>query len=234
MKDGPDIAAIGALVGDPARANMLAALMSGKALTASELAAEAGVTLQTASAHLGRLETGGLLRRRKQGRHHYFALADAEVGGMLEAMMGLAAKRGHLRTRTGPNDARMRKARVCYDHLAGDLGVRMFDSMAARGLVAEADGRLSLSEDGRSFAVAFGVDLAPLDAGRRPICRACLDWSARRTHLAGGLGAAMLDRIYDLGWARRQTGGRAVEFAKVGETAFLAAFPVSGSDAATP
>ena len=115
---------------------MLAALMVGKALTASELAAEASVTQQTASTHLRRLETGGLIRQRKQGRHRYFSLADAEVGAVLEAIMGLAAKRGHLRTRTGPRDPALRKARVCYDHLAGDLGVRVYDSLIAQGRLA--------------------------------------------------------------------------------------------------
>ena len=113
MKEGPDIALIGALIGDPARANMLTTLMTGK------------------------LETAGLLIQRKQGRHRYFALADDEVGNLLEAMMGLAAKRGHMRARTGPRDPALRKARVCYNHLAGDYGVRMFDSMMARDLLME-------------------------------------------------------------------------------------------------
>ena len=129
MKEGPDIARLGALIGDPARANILTALMSGKALTASELAGEAGVSPATASTHLGKLEAAGLLQQRKQGRHRYFALADDEVGAVLEAMMGLAESRGHTRTRTGPKDPALRKARICYDHLAGELGVHLFDSL---------------------------------------------------------------------------------------------------------
>src|SRR4051812_7227788 len=130
MKDGPSIAPIAALAGDPARANMLAALMSGKALTASELANEAGVTAQTASSHLAKLENGGLVSAVKQGRHRYFRLADSDVATMLESMIGVAARAGHMRTRTGPGDPALRKARVCYDHLAGEMGVRMFDSLA--------------------------------------------------------------------------------------------------------
>ncbi|MEO0960637.1 MAG: winged helix-turn-helix domain-containing protein, partial [Pseudomonadota bacterium] len=122
MKAGPDIAHIAALIGDPARANMLTALMSGKALTVSELAEEAGVTIQTASSHLSKLDEGGLLRPRKQGRHKYFTLASDDVAHVLEGLMGLAAGSGYLRKRTGPRDAELRRARVCYNHLAGDMG----------------------------------------------------------------------------------------------------------------
>ena len=125
MKEGPDIARIAALIGDPARANMLTALMSGKAVTATELAQEANVTLQTASTHLSKLDEGGLLRPRKQGRHKYFSLANDDVARVLEGLMGLAAGSGHLRSRTGPRDPALRKARVCYNHLAGDLGIRL-------------------------------------------------------------------------------------------------------------
>ncbi len=226
MKDGPNIAIVGALAGEPARANMLAALMCGKALTASELAGEAGVSAPTASAHLAKLESGGLLARRKQGRHSYFALAGPEVAAMLEAMMGLAARQGHMRTRTGPNDDAMRNARVCYDHLAGDMGVRMFDSLAGRGLLIGSADALDLTADGRDFMAHFGIALAPLTSARRTLCRPCLDWSARRTHLAGGLGAAILQRMYDIGWAQRAPKGRSVTFSPAGDRAFRAAFPV--------
>ncbi len=226
MKEGPDIALIGSLIGDPARANMLAALMAGKALTASELAAEAGVTGQTASTHLRRLETGGLIRQRKQGRHRYFSLADPEVGAVLEAIMGLAAKRGHLRTRTGPTDPALRKARVCYDHLAGDLGVRVYESLIARGCLSVDRDDLSLTDAGRSFVSDFGIDLDAMSKVRRPLCRSCLDWSARRTHLAGALGAAILTRVYEQSWAVRVDGSRAVAFTGPGEASFMACFPV--------
>ena len=224
MKVGPDIALLGSLVGDPARANMLTALMSGKALTASELAAEAGVTRQTASAHLGRLETGGLVRQRKQGRHRYFSLADDDVGRVLESMMGLAAKKGHSRTRTGPKEPALRKARVCYNHLAGELGVRMLDSLTTRKFLFEDGDNLELTAAGRIFVRQFGVDIDALRTSRRPLCKACLDWSARRSHLAGALGTALLQRFYQLGWAKRETGTRIVAFSKEGEARFLANF----------
>lgn len=224
MKVGPDIALLGSLVGDPARANMLTALMSGKALTASELAAEAGVTPQTASAHLGKLASGGLVRQRKQGRHRYFSLADDDVGRVLESMMGLAAKKGHSRTRTGPKEPALRKARVCYNHLAGELAVRMLDSLTTRKFLVEDGDNLELTAAGRIFVRQFGVDIDALRTSRRPLCKSCLDWSARRSHLAGALGTALLQRFYQIGWAKRETGTRIVAFSKEGEARFLANF----------
>ncbi len=226
MREGPDIARIGALIGDPARANMLTALMSGKALTATELAAEAGVTAQTASAHLAKLAEAGLTEGRKQGRHRYFTLADDEVGAVLEAVMGLAAKRGHLRTRTGPKDPALREARVCYNHLAGEMGVRLYDSMLASGVLRTSGEDVLLTDKGDAFARDFGIDLDGLNTGRRPMCRACLDWSARRTHLAGALGQALLTRIIDRGWARREPESRIIAFSTSGRNAFESAFPL--------
>ena len=219
MKDGPDIARLAALIGDPARANMLAALMAGKALTASELAAEAGIAAPTASAHLARLEAGGLVRQRRQGRHKYVTLAGDEVAQVLEALMGLAAGTGHLRTRPGPRDAALRKARVCYNHLAGDLGTRLYDSLAARNLIRAEGDSLVLTPAGVAAMAAFGIDVADLSRGRAPLCRACLDWSERRTHLAGSLGRALLARIEAKGWARRGE-ARLVRFTPEGEAAF--------------
>ena len=226
MREGPDIARIGALIGDLARANMLTALMSGKALTATELAAEAGVTAQTASAHLSKLAEAGLTEGRKQGRHRYFTLADDEVGAVLEAVMGLAAKRGHLRTRTGPKDPALREARVCYNHLAGEMGVRLYDSMLASGGLQTAGEDILLTDKGDAFAREFGVDLDNLNTTRRPMCRPCLDWSARRTHLAGALGQALLTRITDLGWAKREPESRIIAFSTSGKKAFESAFPL--------
>ena len=228
MKDGPDIARIAALIGDPARANMLTALMSGKALTATELAAEAGVTIQTASSHLSKLDAGGLLKPRKQGRHKYFSLADDHVARVLEGLMGLAAGAGHLRVRTGPRDGALRKARVCYNHLAGDKGTQMFDSLQVRGFVRPEGGDLLLTEAGRSFAERLGVDVDALRSRKAPLCRECLDWSERRSHLAGSLGRAFMSRFEELGWVRREEGSRVVRFTAPGERAFDAAFPVAG------
>ncbi len=226
MKEGPDIARIGTLIGDPARANMLTALMGGQALTATELAQAAGVTLQTASSHLSKLEDGGLVSQRKQGRHRYFALADTATGTLLEAIMGFAASRGHLRHRPGPKDPALRKARVCYDHLAGDYGVRMLDSLMRRGTIVGGDNDLRLTEQGRSDLRAIGIDLDGLSSSRRPLCKSCLDWSERRSHLAGTLGKALLSRFLDQGWAQRSADSRAIHFTSAGESQFLALFPL--------
>lgn len=220
MKEGPDIARIAALIGDPARANILSALMSGKALTATELASEAGVTVQTASAHLAKLEVGGLTSVRKSGRHKYVSLRGPEVADVLEALMGLAAGAGHLRTRTGPADGALRDARVCYNHLAGARGIAMFDAMVTRGDLQMLGEGIALTVQGAAFVRRFGVDFTALERGRAPLCRACLDWSARRTHLAGSLGRAMLSQIETLGWAKRQDGSRIVAFTPKGRAAF--------------
>lgn len=221
MKEGPSIAPIAALAGDPARANMLAALLAGKALTASELANEGGVTVQTASSHLSKLEMGGLIAGVKQGRHRYFRLADNDVADMLETMMGVAARAGHLRTRTGPADPALRRARVCYDHLAGEMGVVLFDGLTKRGHIAVRGDDLAITRKGEVFVAKFGIDVEDLAARRRPVCKACLDWSMRRAHLAGGLGAALLDRFYDLGWASRARNGRVVTFSPHAERSLI-------------
>ena len=229
MKEGPDIARIAALIGDPARANMLTALMSGKAVTATELAAEAGVTLQTASSHLSKLDHGGLLRLRKQGRHKYFSLASAEVAGVLEALMGLAAGVGHRRSRTGPKDQALRQARICYNHLAGEMGVQMFDALLREGRLSTRAGALRLTKAGRVFAAEFGIDVDGLFAQRAEPCRECLDWSERRSHLAGSLGRALLARFVELGWARIDRASRVVTFTPQGLRRFRAYFaPAAG------
>lgn len=224
MKEGPDIARIANLIGDPARANILTALMGGKALTATELAVEAGVSPQTASSHLRKLQDGGLIFLRPEGRHRYFALAGEDVAATLEGLMGLAAGRGHLRTRTGPKDEALRRARVCYNHLAGEMGVTMFQSMKARGHFATGPEGLCLTDDGTRFASSLGLDLPALARSRAPMCRECLDWSARQSHLAGKLGRAMLARFIELGWASRVPGTRVVRFSDSGTRAFNESF----------
>lgn len=227
MKEGPDIARMAALIGDPARANILAALMSGHALTAGELAREAGVGLPTASAHLSKLRQGKLIAERKQGRHKYLSLATPEVAAALEALMGLAAETGHLRTRPGPKDAALRKARVCYNHLAGEMGIQLYNSLVVRGFLTVEPVGLGLSPSGREFIVDFGIDLDDLERKRAPVCRECLDWSERRSHLAGSLGRALLTHMIDAGWAKREKASRAIRFSKNGERMFHTFFPQS-------
>jgi len=192
MKEGPDIAGLAALIGDPARANMLSALMEGKALTAGELAGEAGVTPQTASGHLARLETPDVL----------------------------AARTGRVRTRTGPRDEAMREARRCYDHLAGTLGVALFDALVRNGDIVQGVDGLAPSTAGRARFVAEGIDMNEIEARRRPVCRACLDWSERRPHLAGSLGAALMSHFIKRGWAKADAKSRAIVFTPAGRAAF--------------
>ena len=224
MEAGPDIALIASLVGDPARANILTALMNGSALTANELAREAGVTQQTASSHLGKLQHGGLIAVEKQGRHRYYRLSGHDVAAVLEGLAGLAARAGHLRVRTGPKDPALRRARVCYDHLAGELAVRMFDRLIASGSLIRDGEAVALSAAGERFMAELGVDVAAIARSRRPLCKSCLDWSERRSHLAGALGAALLTRFQALKWVRRIEGTRIVAFVPEGERRFAALF----------
>ena len=225
MKEGPDIARLAALIGDPARANMLTALMTGRALTARELALEAGVTPATASGHLARLAEGGLIETRSEGRHKYIRLAGDHVAQALETLMGLAARTGHLRNRPGPRDPALRAARVCYNHLAGDRGLQLHDSLVARGLLIPGDG-MALTDRGRAFARDFGLDLAALETSRAPLCRPCLDWSERRHHIAGPLGRALLARLETLGWLRRRPGTHILDLTPGGCRQFDRAFPL--------
>lgn len=222
MKEGPSIAAIAALIGDPSRANMLSALMDGRALTVSELALAGGVGLPTASGHLAKLDQAGLLSAHKQGRHRYYRLSGPDVAQVLESLMNLAQSTGAVRVRTGPKDSALRTARVCYDHLAGERAVRLMQALGERGLVVgEEEPRLTA--DGRAFFGRVGIDVSALEHGRRPLCRSCLDWSERRAHLGGALGAAVLERVLSAGWARRLE-GRVVAFSPSGERAYDAAF----------
>ena len=223
MKEGPDIARLAALIGDPARANMLTALMTGRALTVSELATEAGIGLPTASAHLGKLSDGGLVAQTRQGRHRYFRLSDPEVAAVLEALMGLSAHTGHMRVRTGPKDPELRHARICYDHRAGELGVSMLDALRRRNFVTGAE-EMAPSAAGVVFFRDFGIDIGGLSRRRRALCRPCLDWSARRDHLGGALGAALLQRMIGLGWAVRASDSRAIRFSRRGDAEFARQF----------
>jgi DNA-binding transcriptional ArsR family regulator len=218
---------VAALVGDPARSNMLTALMTGRALTASELAHQAGVTPQTASSHLSKLEAGGLIEQEKQGRHRYYRLSDPDVASVLEGLEGLAARAGHMRMRTGPKDPALRHARICYDHLAGDLGVQMLDSMKKQRLLRQRKADIELTAEGERFLTdTLQISAEALNHPRRPLCRACLDWSERRHHLAGTLGAALLNRFTELKWAARDAtpGSRVVNFTRNGEKRFAALF----------
>lgn len=227
MKGSPNIARVGALIGDSARASMLTALMSGKALTASELAREAGVTVQTASSHLAKLEQGDLLKLSKQGRHKYFSLASDEVAHVLEGLMGLVAGNKTLRSRIGPQEVALRSARVCYNHLAGDRGIQLYDSLLTQGYLKHTDSVLTLTVSGEKFSSEFGIDMTLLRTGKAVLCRECLDWSERRSHLAGSLGRAYLRRLEELKWVKRIEGTRVIKFSRKGDKAFISQFIAS-------
>lgn len=220
-------ARIAALAGDPARAGMLHALMDGRALTASELAHVAGITAQTASAHLSSMTAAGLLSVAKQGRHRYHRLASPAIAQMIESIMQVASDLEPARPRltVGPRDAALRAARTCYDHIAGRLGVALADALVEAGHAElSGDGGL-LTDAGLKFLAAIGIDTDELliHRGRRAgrvLCRPCLDWSERRPHLAGAVGAALCSHSFANGWIRRIEGTRAIALTPKGTRAF--------------
>jgi DNA-binding transcriptional ArsR family regulator len=220
-------AEIAALAGDPARAGMLHALMDGRALTASELAHVAGIAPQTASGHLARMTAVGLLSVEKQGRNRYHRLASPAVAQMMESIMQVASDLApaHRPLCVGPRDAALRAARTCYDHLAGRLGVALADALVAGGYAELANDAGLITDAGMELFGRIGIDVGALLArrGNRPpriLCRPCLDWSERRPHLAGAVGAALCMLSLKNGWIRRINGTRAVAITPKGERIF--------------
>lgn len=215
----PRFARIAATIGDPTRARMLAALMGGGWLAAGELARSAGVTAPTASSHLAALVDNELVAVRTQGRHRYFRLADADIAHALEAL-SLVAERGASAAKweQGPYKP-LKAARTCYGHLAGELGVRLFEGLLARGTLQPADGHFVLSDTGRAELAALGVVLPGAGHARR-FAYPCLDWSERRDHLAGSLAVAWLEHGLAQGWVRRAKDSRAVTLTPSGAKAW--------------
>jgi DNA-binding transcriptional ArsR family regulator len=230
-----DIAKVGALVADPARARILMALGDGRALPASVLSDEAGVAPSTASAHLNKLLGGGLVGVEPHGRHRYFRLAGPEVGELMEALARLSPAAPVRSLRQGTKANALRYARTCYDHLAGMLGTGLMQALLEGGLLAGGDGNFDpasacedrLASPGFDFDYrltargvreldAFGIDLDSLRSRRRPLIRYCVDWSEQRHHLAGALGAAVADRMLELNWIRRARRSRAVHISDEG------------------
>jgi DNA-binding transcriptional ArsR family regulator len=244
MDGDADISKVAALVADRGRARILMALGDGRALPASVLADEAGVAASTASAHLAKLVSGGLLTVERHGRHRYYRCDDPSVAEMLEAMARVAPAEPVRSLRQGTQAAAVRFARTCYDHLAGMLGTELMAAMLERGWLAGGDGvfdraaadrdRLSapgfdydyrLTPTGVEAIEAFGIELAKLPR-RRPLIRYCVDWSEQRHHLAGSLGAALAERSFELGWVRRADRSRAVHVTDDGRAAFRETFGV--------
>jgi DNA-binding transcriptional ArsR family regulator len=228
-------AQIAALAGDPARASMLHALMDGRALTATMLARVAGISPQTASGHLNQLTSAGLLNVEKQGRFRYHRIASVSVARMLESLMQLAAElEPHPVRRTiGPGEAALiiREARTCYDHLAGRLGVALADALVNQGFVELTPEAGILTETGLMFLEGLGIDTRPVFARRtkqtgRMLCRPCFDWSERRSHIGGAIGALICTHCMQRGWTAKIEGTRAVRVTSQGERALREAFGV--------
>jgi DNA-binding transcriptional ArsR family regulator len=214
----PQMAEIAALVGDPARANILGALFDGRALTATELSHAASVSPQTTSGHLAKLTQANLLTVVKQGRHRYYRLATPLVAQMMETIMAVAAESPPRYRPRSPREDALRLARTCYDHFAGRLGVAIADSLCARGHVILGDDGGQVTETGFAFLGNFGAQFAK--PSRRPFCRHCLDWTERRPHLSGMVGASIAARCFDLGWVERERNPRALKITPKGREGF--------------
>ncbi len=225
-----NIALIASLMGDNTRALMLSALLSGKALTATELASCADVSAQTASAHLAKLLAGNLIRVRKQGRHKYFQLAGVQVAEVLEQLLSLSTHINHAQGKqtnskpknivTGPDDIRLRRSRICYDHLAGELAVDLYDALIQNDWLREINLTLHLSDKGKLAFSSFGFEWDKQGQSKRPLCRSCLDWSERRSHLAGVLGSWILADSFNQNWAKTDLDSRAIQFNASGLASF--------------
>jgi DNA-binding transcriptional ArsR family regulator len=222
-----NIAEIGSLLGDPVRVSMMIALLDGRAWTARELAEIGGVTPQTASSHLAKLVEAKMVCVDRQGRRRYHRIASAEVAGLLEQMhvAGAALSAGSRPTQTfGPKDAALRELRSCYDHLAGRIAVELSDHVLAKDAHRGSPG---LSREGAALLGNFGIDLKALEGARRTFWRPCLDWSERRPHIAGALGAAILQRMRELGWVRSRINDRSLMLTATGERGLADLFGVA-------
>ncbi len=203
MNVPPSFASIGALLGVPARANILASLINGRALTATELAIAAGVSPQTTSSHLAKLVDAGLILAEKHGRHRFYRLADPNIADILEPLAELVKHRPVPERRKSRTPEDLRPARICYDHLAGAVGVQVTDGLTKKGYLAPLGRDFRVTDGGSTFFAEFGIDLAALARTRRVFARQCLDWSERRPHLGGVLGAAVCERFMNEGWIKR-------------------------------
>jgi DNA-binding transcriptional ArsR family regulator len=230
MSTGPLIAEIAALVAEPARASMLSASVDGRALTAGELAYAARVTPQTASTHLARLTEAGLLSPMREGRHRYFRLASPNVVEMLDGIVTVALENRPRRRPLSRQERELSAARICYDHLAGRLAVELTEFFTAQEYLVIADEGAEVTEAGACFFGAFGIDLSALSSARRRFCRVCLDWTERRPHLAGALGAALTKRCFDLAWTERMQHSRAVIVTASGKRGFFRTFGITVSE----
>jgi DNA-binding transcriptional ArsR family regulator len=221
-----DLAAVGRTLGDAHRARFLLALLSGEELAAGQLAARAGTSSSLTSAHLAKLLESGLVTVETRGRQRYYRIASAQVAQSIEALLAIAPPRAARSLREASGGSSLRRARTCYDHLAGQLGVALADAFERDGVLAAADGGWRLTGDGQRRLAALGVDTAAAPPSRRPLLRPCLDWTERRPHVAGALGRAVTDRLLALGWVRRSPQSRALLITAPGEQRLLAEFAI--------
>lgn len=210
MTGDADIAAVGAALADSGRAAMLLALLGGDAVSAGELARLADRSPSSASAHLRTLREAGLVVAEDVGRNRFFRLAGPDVADALEALARIAPPRKARGLRQSEAAQAVKRARTCYDHLAGELGVAVTDALVGRGLLRRGDGCFEVTRAGGAWLGGLGIELETLERRRRSFARACVDWTERRPHLAGALGAAVADLFFDRGWARRLPGRRAL------------------------
>ncbi|QBE62963.1 helix-turn-helix domain-containing protein [Pseudoduganella lutea] len=220
------LARIAAAIAEPARARMLCSLLDGHARTSTELSVVAGIGPSTASAHLARLHDEGLLRQLAQGRHRYYSLAGGDVAAALEALLVVAGVQRTPFVATAPD--RLREARTCYDHMAGALAVLLNDHFLAAGWLVEDEGAYLLSAAGEERFAALGLDIAALRGQRRRFACPCLDWSERRQHLGGALGAALLRLALHKGWVEQDLDSRALGVPAQGRRRMLAALGMAG------
>jgi DNA-binding transcriptional ArsR family regulator len=218
MRGEADVAAAAALLAEPARAALVVALTEHAELPASALAAHAAIAPSTASEHLRRLVAGGFVAARKNGRHRYFSLADPAVADAVEALACVAPQPPVRSLREATKSELIREARTCYDHLAGRVGVALAAALEEQQVVARSNGGYELGPRAEARCEELGIDLAGLREQRRPVVRGCLDWSERELHVAGGLGAALATRFFELGWIRRRDRNRSVELTSEGRT----------------
>jgi DNA-binding transcriptional ArsR family regulator len=222
-----DLAAVAALIADPSRAAMLDALTGGVPLTAGELARVAGVAPSTATEHLDRLERGGLAISERRGRTRHVRLAGPDVARALEALAAIAPPKRASGLRAWQHGEALRSARSCYDHLAGLAGVALADALVERCVLEPGDGGFAITPAGEEELAHFGLDLGAIRGARRATARACLDWSERRPHVAGALGAALFVELLDRRWLRRRPDGRALTLTPAGASGLASTFGVT-------
>jgi DNA-binding transcriptional ArsR family regulator len=218
-----EIAAPAALIGDETRSTFLTALVDGSSLPASDLAARAGVSASTASVQLAKLVEGGLVEVERNGRHSYYRLANQEIAKAMEALAAIAPRRAATSRKHARVGSDLRAARTCYDHLAGKLGVALLESLQRQDLLTD---ELEVTPQGADRFARLGIEVDKLARGRRPLTRPCLDWTERRHHLAGALGAAFTTSFLERGWIERLPGSRAVRVTETGRRALASALAV--------